>query len=153
MHTLEHASFFGTALLFWRGTIGARSARETAPALGGAFFTLLHSGMLGAVITLAPRPLYGWYGGTQLWGLTAIEDQQLAGLLMWVPMGVVYFGACLLLAGRLLALQTVTDGTHLPRPSAAILSVPRCSGETGALHAPVMVMRLLYAPQEFDDHQ
>ena len=103
MHTLEHASFFGTALLFWRGILGARSAREIGPALGAAFFILMHSGLLAALITLAPRPLYDWYGATELWGMTAIEDQQLAGLLMWVPMGLVYFGACLLLAKRLLA--------------------------------------------------
>ena len=103
LHALEHASFFGTALLFWRALGNARSARHVAPALGAAFFTLIHSGLLGALISLAPRPLYGWYGATELWGLSALEDQRLAGLLMWVPMGGVYFVTCLYLASRLVA--------------------------------------------------
>ena len=64
----------------------------------------MHGGLLGALITLAPYPLYAWYHGrTALWGLSALEDQQLAGLLMWVPMGIVYLAACLLLASRLVA--------------------------------------------------
>jgi putative membrane protein len=102
IHALEHASFFGTALLFWRALMGARSARHTAPAIAAAFFTLLHSGLLGALITLSPRPLYRWYGATELWGMSALVDQQLAGLLMWVPMGALYFGTCLFLASHLL---------------------------------------------------
>jgi putative membrane protein len=103
LHILEHASFFGTGLLFWRAVLGARSSRSAGLALGAAFATLMHGGLLGALITMAPRPLYGWYGGrTELWGWTPLEDQQLAGVLMWVPMGIVYFGACLFLAGRLL---------------------------------------------------
>jgi putative membrane protein len=102
LHTLEHASFFGTALLFWRAILDARSGGRIGLALAAAFATLMHGGLLGGLITMAPRPLYGWYGGrTQAWGLTALEDQQLAGLLMWVPMGIVYFGACLWLASRL----------------------------------------------------
>lgn len=53
----------------------------------------MHGGLLGGLITLAPVPLYRWYrGSTRLWGVSQLEDQQLAGLLMWVPMGVVYFG-------------------------------------------------------------
>ena len=98
LHALEHASFFGTALLSWCALLGTRSAHNPAPAIGAAFFTLVHSGLLGALISLPPRPLYGWYYATELWGLGALEDQQLAGLLMWVPMGARRFrrllGAC-----------------------------------------------------------
>ena len=104
VHALEHASFFGTALLFWRAVLTARSSRRAGPALGASFATLIHGGLLGALITLAPYPLYAWYlGRTELWGFSALEDQQLAGLVMWVPMGIVYLAACLLLASRLLA--------------------------------------------------
>jgi putative membrane protein len=104
VHALEHASFFGTALLFWRAVVAARSSRRACPALGASFTTLLHGGLLGALITLAPYPLYAWYQGrAEFWGLSALEDQQLAGLVMWVPMGIVYLAACLLLASRLLA--------------------------------------------------
>jgi putative membrane protein len=108
LHALEHASFFGTALLFWRALGNAGAARRVGPALGAAFFTLVHSGLLGALISLAPRLLYGWYGATELWALSALEDQQLAGLLMWVPMGGVYFATCLYLASRLFA----PEGRH-----------------------------------------
>jgi putative membrane protein len=113
VHRLEHAFFFGTALLFWRAVLDARTSYRAGPALGAAFTTLLHGGMLGGLITMAPYSLYPWYHGrTELWGLTPLEDQQLAGLLMWVPMGIVYFAACLLLASRVLAADEEggTDG-------------------------------------------
>ncbi|HEX5868120.1 MAG TPA: cytochrome c oxidase assembly protein, partial [Beijerinckiaceae bacterium] len=80
--------------------------RRIGPALAASFATLMHGGLLGALITMAPYSLYGWYRGrAELWGLSPLEDQQLAGLLMWVPMGIVYLAACLLLAGRLLAVE------------------------------------------------
>jgi putative membrane protein len=104
LHRLEHAAFFGTGLLFWRAVLDARCGRRIGQTLGGAFATLMHGGFLAALITLAPVPLFGWYiGRSEVWGMTPLGDQQLAGLLMWVPMGVVYLGACLLLAGRLLS--------------------------------------------------
>ena len=115
VHALEHSTFFGTALLFWRAILDARSNRRAGPALGASFATLMHGGLLGALITLAPYPLYRWYHGrTELWGLSALEDQQLAGLLMWVPMGVVYLGACLVLASRL-----IDDKAHIVEAAAA----------------------------------
>jgi putative membrane protein len=102
VHALEHSAFLGTALLFWRAILDGRSTRRAGPALGASFATLMHGGLLGALITLAPYPLYAWYHGrTELWGFSALEDQQLAGLLMWVPMGIVYLAACLVLASRL----------------------------------------------------
>jgi putative membrane protein len=113
LHTLEHASFFGSALLFWRVLLEARSGERVGLALAAAFATLMHGGLLGGLITMARRPLYAWYEGlAQPWGLTALDDQQLAGLLMWVPMGLVYFGACLGLAARLM-----TPMDHPFRPS------------------------------------
>jgi putative membrane protein len=103
VHALEHACFFVTALLLWRAILDARSSRRAGAALGAAFATLMHSGLLGALITMAPYPLYLWYGSrAPLWGFTALEDQQLAGLLMWVPMGFIYLSACLVLARRLM---------------------------------------------------
>jgi putative membrane protein len=55
------------------------------------FTTSLHSGVLGALLTFAPRLWYPIYEArTSQWGLSALEDQQLAGLIMWVPAGVVF---------------------------------------------------------------
>jgi putative membrane protein len=119
VHMLEHVSFLGTALVFWGTIVGARGSRRAAPALGAMFATLLHGGVLGALITLAPQPIYRWYRGrTELWGLSLLEDQQLAGLLMWVPLGTIYLAACLVLASRL-----VTEPE--PRVSASAIDSAR----------------------------
>ena len=121
LHVLEHASFFGTGLLFWCAVLTPRTSRTAAPALGAAFATLIHGSFLSALITMSPALLYGWYAvRTELWGMSALADQQLAGLLMWVPIGVVYFGACLLLASRFLssdAPHTTGAETGASRPS------------------------------------
>jgi putative membrane protein len=114
VHALEHSAFLGTALLFWRAILDGRSSRRAGPALGASFATLIHGGLLGALITLAPYPLYAWYHRrTELWGLSALEDQQLAGLLMWVPMGIVYLAACLVLASRLVV-EVTSPGEARP---------------------------------------
>jgi putative membrane protein len=91
-HILEHAALLGTALLFWSALARSRRNGYGEAALW-TLATMLHTGALGALLTFAPRPLYAGY---------ALDDQQLAGLIMWVPMGTVYFGACIFLASRLL---------------------------------------------------
>jgi putative membrane protein len=102
LHALEHACFFGTALLFWRAVLDGRAGRRAGPALAAALVTLVHGGLLGGLITLAPYPLYRPYvGGRGIWGLTPLEDQQLAGLLMWVPLGLSYLAAGLAVVSRL----------------------------------------------------
>ena len=116
LHLLEHACFLGTALLFWRAILGAGSSQRIGSALAAAFATLFHGGLLGALITLAPGALYAHYAEpARRWGLSAIEDQQLAGLMMWVPMGIVYLGACLMLASRLVVPDR-RAGEALTRP-------------------------------------
>lgn len=97
VHDLEHASFFGTALLFWwalvrTGDLRARS--RYGAAILYVFATALQSGGLGALITFAPEPWYPFHEtGTAAWGVDPAVDQQLAGILMWVPVGLVYTGA------------------------------------------------------------
>jgi cytochrome c oxidase assembly factor CtaG len=93
LHALEHASFLAAALLFWWAPLHGRAARLGRGAAVLYFFTTaLHTGLLGAFLTFAPAPWYTAYGaaGTAPWGLTPLEDQQLAGLIMWVPAGVSY---------------------------------------------------------------
>jgi cytochrome c2 len=79
LHFVQHASFFLTATLFW-WTVLRREARALA-GLAALFTTMLHTGALGALMALAKTP---WYAGY------ALEDQQLAGLVMWVPAGLAY---------------------------------------------------------------
>jgi cytochrome c oxidase assembly factor CtaG len=94
-HRMQHLSFLLTALLFWWSVIW-RSQRGIAA--WHIFATMVHTSLLGALMALSPRVLYPTQ--TQFaadWGLTPLEDQQLAGMLMWVPAGTVYAGATLAL--------------------------------------------------------
>ncbi|HUF34570.1 MAG TPA: cytochrome c oxidase assembly protein [Gemmatimonadales bacterium] len=124
IHGLEHASFLGTALLFWWVAI-PRDRRPAGYPVGIAllFTTMMHSGVLGALITFAETPWYPAHAeGARLWGLTLLEDQQLAGLVMWVPAGIVYvLGA----AGLLYA--WLERGERL-RPAFATLATLACAG-------------------------
>jgi cytochrome c oxidase assembly factor CtaG len=96
VHVAEHASFFVTALLFWYPI--ADPHRRARFGVGVATLYLFAAGLqctlLGALITFARHPWYaGHYGTTAAWGLTPLEDQQLAGLIMWIPAGLVYLVA------------------------------------------------------------
>ncbi len=96
LHAAEHASFFGTALLFWWAVLAPAGRRRVGE--GGAILlvggTLMQSGVLGAVLMFARAPWYPAHaGGARAWGMTPLADQQLAGLLMWIPASVVYMGA------------------------------------------------------------
>jgi putative membrane protein len=102
VHTLQHVSFLGSALLFWWALVhGPRGLMGYGAAVLYLFTTSVHSGVLGAFITFAGGVLYPAYSRTtQSWGLTPLEDQQLGGLIMWVLAGLVYIVAGLaLLAG------------------------------------------------------
>ena len=102
IHALQHASFLVTAALFWWGMIYGRYGR-LGYGIGVlyVFLTAVHSSLLGALMTVAPRLWYPTYAGSGgSWNVDALEDQQLAGLLMWVPSGVIFimFGLALLAA-------------------------------------------------------
>ncbi|MDX8449958.1 cytochrome c oxidase assembly protein [Mesorhizobium captivum] len=101
LHYAQHASFFGTGLLFWRALLPGPSRGDACgSAVMHLFLTSLHTGLLGALLVVSPRL---WYPenaiGSSLWGLAPLEDQQLAGLVMWIPAGLIYGGAALFLAG------------------------------------------------------
>lgn len=103
LHDLEHFSFFASGLLFWQSVLVAlRSPSTLIAAILATLATLIQGGFLGALITLTGRPLYPVYGAAELWGLTPLQDQQLAGLFMWVPAGGIYLVAALILAARLI---------------------------------------------------
>jgi putative membrane protein len=98
VHWLQHGSFFVTALFFWWALVhGRERERRYGAAIFYLFATALHSGFLGILLTFAPAPVYAGGSAAPLWGLTPLEDQQLAGLVMWVPAGLVYAVAALLL--------------------------------------------------------
>jgi hypothetical protein len=86
-----HLTTIGSALWLWAALLGRLADRPDATALAG-LVTAVQLGVLGALLTLAPRALYAPHAGgaTTPWGLTPLEDQQLGGLLMWVPGGLIF---------------------------------------------------------------
>jgi putative membrane protein len=95
VHRLQHLSFLLTAMLFWWSVFYRSNPGVAAWHL---FVTMMHTGILGALMTLAPKVLYQAQTATAAaWGLTPLQDQQLAGLIMWVPAGTVYAGAAMVL--------------------------------------------------------
>jgi putative membrane protein len=89
-HIVQHISFFATAALFWWGIAHGRYGRiGYGAAVVYVFATAVHGGVLGALLTFSPRVWYAPYQASHPSGLTPLEDQQLAGLLMWVPAGLI----------------------------------------------------------------
>lgn len=94
---LMELTLFFSAFFLWQAIFAARPG----PALSGLLGSIVQMGMLGALLTFAGRPLYDPHLATTLpYGLTPLADQQLAGLLMWVPAAVPYLVVALLIAWR-----------------------------------------------------
>ena len=99
VYALMQASLLATATGAWRAVRAARP--------GGAVVALLATtvlmGLLGAILTFAPRALYAPHALTTMaWGLSPLEDQQIAGLIMWIPAAGIYLASALsILAGVL----------------------------------------------------
>jgi putative membrane protein len=117
VHWLQHLSFFVTAVLFWRALLQGREQAYGA-AVFYLFVTSLHTGFLGILLAFLRRPIYPTQtSGAAEWGLTPLEDQQLAGLFMWIPAGIVYAGVALVLAGLWIARSGYSrsrGGHHAP---------------------------------------
>ena len=114
LHVVEHVSFLATGWLFWVYVL-RRTDVSPLQRVGVTFATALQSAALGALLTFAPKPLYsGHLAGAGRWDLTPLQDQQLAGAIMWVPPGVVYLVVMLVLLYRWF---TALDGSvNEPRP-------------------------------------
>ena len=92
IHALQHLSFLLTGTLFWWGMVHGRYGRAGyGVAVLYVFLTGVHSSLLGALMTLSERAWYASYAtAAPQWSGDAVLDQQLAGLLMWVPSGVIF---------------------------------------------------------------
>lgn len=90
IHAVEHAAFLATGVWVWAEVVATARRTRRLQALAtlclGALIT--QGGVLGALLTFAGRSLFDVYTGAG--SLTALEDQQFAGVLMWVPPGFVY---------------------------------------------------------------
>lgn len=85
IYWLMHITLTGSAVLLWAALFDGGNGNIVARLIA-AIGTLLQMGLLGAIITLAPRMLYWEHlASAPAWGLSPLEDQQLGGLIMWVP--------------------------------------------------------------------
>jgi putative membrane protein len=116
-HVIQHLSFLVSSLLFWWSMLCGRAARGgVGMAIGCLFFTATISGALGALMAFSASPWYAGYAssGLDAFGLSPAEDQQLAGLLMWIPGGVVHAGAGLALLARRLRRSAARESHAVP---------------------------------------
>jgi putative membrane protein len=92
VHAVQHLMFFWTAALFWWAMVHGRFGRGGyGVAVLYVFLTCVHSSVLGALATLADKPWYPTYVLRGAEGrIDALADQQLAGLIMWIPSGVIF---------------------------------------------------------------
>ena len=92
IHGVQHLMFVVTAGLFWWGMVQGRYGRAGyGVGMLYVFLTAVHSTLLGALLTVAPAPWYPSYRqSAHADHGAALADQQLAGLIMWVPSGVVF---------------------------------------------------------------
>jgi cytochrome c2 len=141
IHTLQHLSFLLSALLFWWAVLhGGRGWMGYGAATLYVFTTSIHSGALGALLTFSSTLWYPAYRTSAAWGLTPLEDQQLGGLLMWIPAGLAYlFAGLVLIAGWLR--QTEARAQQRRRYQLHPPAAPR--PKRNAVAAPGMVFSLL----------
>lgn len=111
IHTLQHTSFLASALLFWWTIFGRRAGSEAgAPAMLSLFTTMVHTSALGALLTLSPGLWYPLYvEPTTTLGFDPLQDQQMGGLVMWVPGGIAYLVSALVVAARWLEDRRTVD--------------------------------------------
>jgi putative membrane protein len=89
VHAFQHLGFFVTAALFWWALIHGRYGR-VGYGIGVAyvFATAMHTQILGALLTFGGRVWYPTHAART--GASALDDQQLAGIVMWIPSGVIF---------------------------------------------------------------
>lgn len=98
-HVAQHACFFVSSLLFWWAMLHPRGDRAGCGLSAACLFiTSLIGGALGALMSFSASPWYAQYAamGMSGIGLDPVTDQQLAGLIMWIPGGMVHGVAALI---------------------------------------------------------
>lgn len=118
IHSAQHVSFLGSALLFWWSLFYAHGKVRYGASVLYLFTTAVHTSILGALLTFASTSWYPAYAATtSAWGLTLLEDQQTGGLIMWIPAGIVY-----LIAGLILFAEWL-------RESDRVANIRSCTGK------------------------
>jgi cytochrome c oxidase assembly factor CtaG len=99
-HIFQHSCFFVSSLLFWWAMLHPRG-RGAGYGVSAAclFITSLIGGALGALMSFSASPWYADYAAMGMTGigLDPVDDQRLAGLIMWIPGGLVHGVAALVM--------------------------------------------------------
>lgn len=105
IHAVQHLSFFVTAVVFWSALYGVgRSALSYGAGTFYTFGAAVHCSALGALLTFSTVLWYPAYAATtSRWGLTPLEDQQLGGVIMWVPSAIAFIVIALALFAKWLS--------------------------------------------------
>jgi len=96
LHIVQHLVFIATAVIMWWPVLSPLPELPRASYPGQMLYLFLLGipmSVVGAMITLASAPLYTFYAGApeRVWGLSLLADQQIGGLMMWVPGGLVFW--------------------------------------------------------------
>lgn len=124
VHVLEHLTFLGGAYLFWWLLLAPLGRWRTHHGVGVAtlFFASVQGSALGALMAFSPTVWYPAYEVTApSWGTTALADQQLAGLIMWMPVGTVYVLLACAFLWRWLRSADLAESSAPPHPAQARL--------------------------------
>ena len=126
VHAAQHLTFLLTAVLFWSALYGiGRSAMAYGAATLYVFGTAVHCSGLGALLTFSTVLWYPAYAhSTQAWRLTPLQDQQLGGLIMWVPSAAVF-----ILIGLVLFARWIVEAGSRQRHSSLQAVLDEAKGE------------------------
>jgi len=110
IYWLMQVTLFGSGIVFWTHVLKSRESRFVPVLL--LLGTTVHMALLGTIITFAPHALYEpHFQTTSPWRLTPLEDQQLGGLIMWIPAALPYLAATAWIAARMIAPRTMTHSS------------------------------------------
>lgn len=98
-----HLTLFGSALLLW-SALALQNGSKLTQVIAAGILTAIQMTFLGALITLTPHPLYApHFFTTAAWGLLPLQDQEIGGLIMWVPGCAVFLAVAI--TGLVLAMR------------------------------------------------
>jgi cytochrome c oxidase assembly factor CtaG len=118
-HDVEHVTFFAVALLVWWHITGVaprfHRTLNTTQRLIFVVSLVPISMFTGIAIAFASQPIYPFYEAVpRLYGISVMDDQILSGVIMWIPGGMMFFLAGLVLISRIV--QTEVDKPIDPNP-------------------------------------
>lgn len=132
LHDIEHLTFFFSGMLYWWHVVGAAPrlhkplpfAMRLIYLIGAVPFNML----LGVAIAFATQPIYTYYLSVpRVWGISALNDQQIGGAIMWIPGSMMYLLAVLVIVSRFASADSDRPG-RITRPVQA--SKPMSSAES-----------------------